>query len=63
MIDEVPSHSGNGKDKPMKLRASYSEDAKLATLVHELGHILLIDNDIKAEEGQDIHDALFFVFV
>src|SRR5262245_42550855 len=37
IVFEGPSNSGY-KEKPMMLRASYPEDVKKATLVHELGH-------------------------
>lgn len=39
IVYEGISHSGY-KDTPMKLRASYTDDIKKATLVHELGHRL-----------------------
>ena len=39
VVFEGASNSGFG-DKPMKLRASYPEDVKKATLIHELGHRL-----------------------
>ena len=40
VIFEGPSRSGVG-DSPMYLRASYTEDVKKATLVHENGHRLI----------------------
>ncbi|HKY05960.1 MAG TPA: hypothetical protein VJQ56_13780, partial [Blastocatellia bacterium] len=40
IVYEGASNSGFG-DKPMKMRASYPEDVKKATLVHELGHRLI----------------------
>ncbi len=40
VIFEGPSRSGVG-DTPMYLRASYTEDVKKATLVHEHGHRLI----------------------
>ena len=61
-VYEGPSYSGD-ENTPMKLRASYSQNTKLATLTHELGHVLLSDNEIAPEEDQDIHDILFlFLF-
>lgn len=39
IVFEGASSSGY-RDKPMKMRASYPEDVKKATLVHELGHRL-----------------------
>ena len=39
IVFEGASNSGY-RDTPMKLRASYPEDVKKATLVHELGHRL-----------------------
>jgi hypothetical protein len=39
IVYEGVSNSGF-RDRPMKMRASYPEDVKKATLVHELGHRL-----------------------
>jgi hypothetical protein len=39
IVYEGVSNSGF-KERPMRLRASYPEDVKKATLVHELGHRL-----------------------
>lgn len=39
VVFEGPSNSGF-REKPMKLRASYTEEVKKATLIHELGHRL-----------------------
>ena len=38
-VVEAPSNSGY-RERPMRLRASYSRATKLATLIHELGHRL-----------------------
>ena len=40
IVFESASSSGFG-DTPMKLRASYPEEVKKATLIHELGHRLI----------------------
>src|SRR5262245_43753175 len=40
IVFEGASSSGYG-DTPMKLRASYPEEVKKATLIHELGHRLI----------------------
>ena len=37
-VDESPSYAG---DSTLILRASYSEETKRGTLVHELGHVLV----------------------
>jgi hypothetical protein len=45
------------KEKPMKLRASYNSDTKLSTLIHELGHKLLVQLR-QRKEGIDEHMLL-----
>jgi hypothetical protein len=40
IVFEGASSSGY-REKPMKMRASYPEDVKKATLIHELGHRLI----------------------
>jgi hypothetical protein len=50
-----PSSSGY-RDKPMRLRATYPEPTKRATLIHELGHRL--QNDLFTKDEDD-HPALF----
>jgi len=50
-----PSSSGYGA-RPMRLRGSYPEPTKRATLIHELGHRL--QNDLFTR-GEDDHPALF----
>lgn len=55
IVFEGVSHSGY-RDQPMKLRASYTEETKRATLVHELGHRLL--EDVVTRED-DPHKMLF----
>lgn len=50
-----PSGSGYG-ERPMRLRASYPEPTKRATLIHELGHRLHGD---LFRRGEDDHPALF----
>ncbi len=37
LVDDATSHSG-GRDHPMRLRATYADETKMSTLVHELGH-------------------------
>ncbi len=49
---------GMSSSHPLKLRANYPVDTKKATLVHELGHILLVDNGIKTERLSS-HQLLF----
>jgi hypothetical protein len=58
IVYEGVSSSGFG-DKPMKLRASYPADVKKATLIHELGHRLLVR--IPKTKEIDEHRALFLV--
>ena len=57
IVFEGASSSGF-KDKPMKMRASYSEEVKKATLVHELGHRLNSQLRIRPKE-LDEHRILF----
>jgi hypothetical protein len=54
IIFEGASSSGF-RDKPMRLRASYPEPTKRATLVHELGHRL----QIGVAGTEDEHEVLF----
>jgi hypothetical protein len=57
VVFEGPSESGY-REKPMKLRASYPEDVKKATIVHELGHRL--NHAIRNRPiGIDEHRILF----
>ena len=49
------------RDKPMKLRASYPTDIKKATLVHELGHRLIVPIRIPEAKQLDEHRVLFLV--
>jgi len=50
-----PSSSGYGA-RPMRMRGSYPEPTKRATLIHELGHRL--QNDLFTRDEDD-HPALF----
>lgn len=54
VIIEGVSHSGY-RDRPMRLRASYPEATKRATLVHELGHRL----QVGVAGAEDEHEVLF----
>ncbi len=56
LVYEGPSSSG-GPEIPMKLRASYSKEVKMGTLVHELGHRLL-ESLSSRPEGLDEHQTL-----
>jgi hypothetical protein len=59
IVCECVSYSGD-REMPMQLRASYSEDTKRATLVHELSHRLISD---VAPESVDQHQVIFlFVY-
>jgi len=58
IVYEGVSWSGFG-NKPMKLRASYPLDVKKATLVHELGHRLLVN--VPKTKEVDEHRVLFLV--
>lgn len=42
-------YEGKSTSHPLQLRASYPIEIKKATLIHELCHILLTDNDIKGD--------------
>lgn len=57
IVYEGASNSGYG-DRPMRLRASYPEDVKKATLVHELGHRLNSQLTTRPN-GIDEHRVLF----
>lgn len=50
-------YEGISYSHPLTLRASYPNDIKLATLIHELGHRILSSNHIKIED--DSHKILF----
>ena len=54
IVFEGISQSGY-RDRPMRLRASYPEPTKRATLVHELGHRL----QIGVAGSEDEHEVLF----
>jgi len=57
IVFEGASSSGFG-DRPMKLRASYPEEVKKATLIHELGHRL--NSQLKNRPKDiDAHRVLF----
>lgn len=58
IVLEGVSYSGFG-DRPMRLRASYPDEVKRATLVHELGHRLL--SGIRTRDEIDEHRKLFLV--
>jgi hypothetical protein len=57
-IYEGTSYSGERGGRPMVLRASYEEQTKRGTLVHELGHRLAADVLFKGD-----HHDLIFLFV
>lgn len=56
IVYEGPSWAGLG-GRPMRLRASYSDDEKKAALVHELGHRLIIG--MPRDPAIDEHRTLF----
>jgi len=56
IVFEGVSDSGY-RDRPMRLRASYPEPTKRATLVHELGHRLQVG--VARCGGEDEHEVLF----
>ena len=60
VVYEGVSWSGYG-DRPMKLRASYPPDIKKATLIHELGHRLIIPIRIPKTKELDEHRVLFLI--
>ena len=55
---EAVVYEGISKSNPLFLRASYSSEVKKATLIHELCHILLVDNNIKIK---DVHKGLYLI--
>jgi hypothetical protein len=54
IVFEGVSYSGY-RERPMRLRASYPEPTKRATLVHELGHRL----QVGVAGAEDEHEVLF----
>ncbi len=61
IIFEKPSFS-----HPLTLRASYSSEVKKGTLVHELGHRLIVGNGVEVDSPKenfslDIHKQLFLI--
>jgi hypothetical protein len=56
IVFEGVSNSGY-RDRPMRLRASYPEPTKRATLVHELGHRLQVG--VARRGAEDEHEVLF----
>ena len=60
IVYEGVSWSGY-RDKPMKLRASYPTEIKKATLVHEVGHRLIVPIRIPKGKEIDEHKALFLI--
>jgi hypothetical protein len=57
-VYEGTSYSGERGGRPMLLRASYPEETKRGTLVHELAHRLAADVPFKGD-----HHDLIFLFV
>jgi hypothetical protein len=54
-VVEAPANSGY-RERPMRIRSSYSADTKLATLAHELGHRL---QSHMFTRDEDEHQYLF----
>ncbi len=56
---------GASSSNPLKLRNSYSFDIKRSTLIHELIHILLRDNNIKIPGKinfkEDLHKVIYLI--
>jgi len=60
VVYEGVSYSGRDVHDVMKLRASYSEDIKKGTLIHELSHRLMFQMDAQStSDTRDIHEILF----
>lgn len=59
IVADAASNSG-GPEHPMRLRASYAQEAKRSTLVHELGHRHLWQLENRLDEI-DGHQTLFLV--
>lgn len=51
-------YEGISTSHPLRLRASYPNDVKKATLIHELCHILLDDNEMKFNSSEETHEKL-----
>jgi len=60
IVFEGASSSGFG-DRPMKLRASYPEEVKKATLIHELGHRL--NSQLKNRPKDIDAHRVFFLYL
>lgn len=43
----------------LMLRDSYPYDLKRAILIHELLHILLVDNGVKYRDSLSVHEAIY----
>lgn len=56
LVYEGMSFSGRDQNDTMKLRASYTDDVKKGTLIHELGHRLVFD--IKTQSSEEEHKFL-----
>jgi hypothetical protein len=68
IINAIIFKKGIPRSHPLCFRAGESEDIKLATMIHELGHRLMVGNDIKLKfsdknnsslKSQEIHEALY----
>ncbi|MFA5080614.1 MAG: hypothetical protein WC472_03265 [Candidatus Paceibacterota bacterium] len=60
VVEEIQAyvHEDKSQSHPLLLRASYSYEFKKATLIHELLHIILVDNKIKYKDPLTTHIEL-----
>lgn len=52
-------YNGKSMSHPLMLRDSYSYDFKKAILIHELLHIIFVDNDLKFKDFSSLHNKLY----
>jgi hypothetical protein len=56
---EAVVYDGKSSSHPLMLRDSYPYDLKRAVLIHELLHILFVDNEIKFKDSLSLHNYLY----
>ena len=55
-------YNGKSTSHPLMLRDSYSYNFKKAVLIHELLHILFVDNNLKFKDSLSLHKKLYFFY-
>jgi len=59
---EAGVYNGISTSHPLMLRDSYTRDFKKATLIHELLHIIFVDNGIKFKDSFSLHKELYVFY-